>query len=288
MTEKEYLVGLYAYTNFGPKRLRLLLSFFGNAREVWNSSKKELVEVGLSEGLVDGFLIHKRQFNFKKYFERLKELSINFVTIKDLNYPKNLIDLEDSPIVLYIKGSLSDRDNKSISVVGTRKNTLYGELVTKTFVKNLVKEKFTIISGLARGIDTIAHKTCLEQKGRTIAVLACGLDQIYPPENLNLSQEVCKNGALISEYPLGYQIKASNFVNRNRIISGISKATLVIEGAKKSGTLLTASQAALQGRTVFAVPGDVRSFLSAAPHFLIRNGATLATSSQDIIDELNI
>jgi len=288
MTEKEYLVGLYAYTNFGPKRLRLLLSFFGNAREVWNSSKKELVEVGLSEGLVDGFLIHKRQFNFKKYFERLKELSINFVTIKDLNYPKNLIDLEDSPIVLYIKGSLSDRDNKSISVVGTRKNTLYGELVTKTFVKNLVKEKFTIISGLARGIDTIAHKTCLEQKGRTIAVLACGLDQIYPPENLNLSQEVCKNGALISEYPLGYQIKASNFVNRNRIISGISKATLVIEGAKKSGTLLTASQAALQGRTVFAVPGDVRSFLSAAPHFLIRNGATLVTSSQDIIDELNI
>lgn len=288
MTEKEYLVGLYAFVFLGPKRLNLLLSFFGSAEKIWKSEKNELIKLGISEKIVLDFLKHRKNFDFENYFKKLKSLSIDFVTFRDLNYPKNLIGLEDAPVVLYFKGNLLEKDLKSIAIVGTRRNTLYGETVVKMFTKNLVKNGFSIVSGLARGIDTLAHQSAIENKGRTIAVLGCGLDQVYPPENLILSREIIRNGALISEYPLGYKIKASNFVNRNRIISGISKATLVVEGAKKSGTLLTASQAAVQGKTVFAVPGDIRSFFSAAPHFLIKNGAVLVTSPQDIIDEFNV
>ena len=288
MTEKEYLVGLYAFTLFGPKRLDLLLSFFGSAKNIWNINKKELINIGLSENMVSKFFFHKKKFDFKNYFQKLKKLSINVISYKEDEYPRNLFGLEDAPTILYIKGKILEMDIKSIAVVGTRKNTLYGETIARMFTKDLVKAGFTIVSGLARGIDTLAHKTALEENGRTIAVLGCGLDQVYPPENSYLADLIIKNGAVISEYPLGYQIKASNFVNRNRIISGISKATLVIEGAERSGTLLTASQAALQGKTVYAVPGDVRSFLSEAPHFLIRDGATLVRSAKDIIDDINV
>lgn len=286
MTEKEYLVGLYAFTLFGPKRLNLLTSFFGNSKNVWLSEKKDLLKLGLSEEMIIKFLKFRKSFDFKNYFRKLKSMSINVLTIKDENFPKNLAGLDDAPIVLYLKGRLLESDSKSIAIVGSRKNTLYGEIATKLFTERLVESGFTVVSGLARGIDTLAHKSCLERKGRTIAVLACGLDQVYPPENIGLAQDISKHGAVISEYPLGYQIKASNFVNRNRIISGISKATLVIEGAAKSGTLLTASQAAQQGKSVYAVPGDFRSFMSVAPHFLIRNGATLVSSPQEIINDL--
>jgi len=285
VTEKEYLVGLYAFTSFGPKRLSLLLSFFGSAKNIWNVSKDELINIGLSENMISSYFIHKKRFNFVNYFRNLKKLSVDVISYKDENYPKNLLGLEDAPIILYIKGKLEEEDIKSIAIVGSRRNTLYGETTTKIFTKDLVKAGFTIVSGLARGIDTLAHESALKENGRTIAVLGCGLDQVYPPENYKLADLISKNGAVISEYPLGYQIKASNFVNRNRIISGISKATLIIEGTEKSGTLLTASQAALQGKTVYAVPGDIRSFLSAAPHFLIRDGATLVRSAKDIIDD---
>jgi len=288
MTEKEYLVGLYAFTFFGPKRLNLLISFFGSAKNIWKVSKNELINIGLSGKMVSKFFFHKKNFDFKNYFQKLKKLSIDIVSYREEKYPKNLLGLEDAPTILYIKGKILETDIKSIAVVGARKNTLYGETITKAFTKELVNNGFTIVSGLARGIDTLAHKTTLEGKGRTIAVLGCGLDQVYPPENSFLADLIIKNGAVISEYPLGYQIKASNFVNRNRIISGISKATLVIEGTEKSGTLLTASQAAVQGKTVYAVPGDIRSFLSAAPHFLIRDGATLVRSARDIIDDFNV
>jgi len=288
VTEKEYLVGLYAFTFFGPKRLTLLLSYFGTAKNIWNINKSELINIGLSESTIAKFFYHKKKFNFISYFKKLKNLSISFISYKDDNYPKNLIGLEDSPIVLYVRGKLLEEDTKSIAIVGTRKNTLYGETITKAFTADLVKSGFTIVSGLARGIDTLAHKTALEEKGRTIAVLGCGLDQVYPPENSYLADIISKSGAVISEYPLEYKIRASNFVNRNRIISGISKATLVMEGAEKSGTLLTASQAAVQGKTVYAVPGDIRSFLSAAPHYLIRNGATLVTSAKEIINDFNV
>jgi len=288
VTEKEYLVALYAFTYFGPKRLNLLLSFFGNGKSIWNADRNELTNIGLSEDMVSKFFSHKKRFDFVNYFKKLKKLSISVVSYKEKEYPKNLLGLEDAPIILYIKGSFKDKDAKSIAIVGTRKNTLYGETVTRLFTKDLVKANFTIVSGLARGIDTLAHKITIEERGRTIAVLGCGLDQVYPPENSYLEELIIRNGAVISEYPLGYQIRASNFVNRNRIISGISKATLVIEGAEKSGTLLTASQAALQGKTVYAIPGDIRSFLSAAPHFLIRDGAILVRSAKDIIDDFNV
>jgi DNA processing protein len=164
----------------------------------------------------------------------------------------------------------------------------YGEKVTKIFTLELVKHKVTIISGLARGIDSVAHKETLKGKGRTIAVLGCGLDFVYPPENQELARQIAKSGAVISEYPLGIYVRAQNFAARNRIISGLAKIVLVIEGAAKSGTLITASHAATQGKTVFAIPGNITSPLSAAPHFLLKEGCIPATHPDDLLRELKL
>ena len=287
MTEREYLVAVCSYISFGPQRTKLLLSFFGNAKRIWLAQREELRETGLSYKIVNGFIKHRRYFKADKYFKRLKQLSINYLTIKDKNYPKNLRDLDNVPVVLYLKGRIKQSDINSIAIVGSRKATSYGKMVVEKFVREFVSSGLTIVSGLARGIDTCAHKYALENKGRTIAVFGCGLDRIYPPENSYLAREIEKNGALISEYPLGYPVRPFNFANRNRIISGLSKAVLVIEGAEKSGTLLTASHAAQQGRTVFAVPGPITSPLSGAPHFLLKRGANLAVSAKDVLEEIS-
>jgi DNA processing protein len=192
-------------------------------------------------------------------------------------------------VVLYYKGTLKGLKNNSVAIVGTRKMTSYGREVTEKFSSELASFGVTIISGLARGIDTMAHKACISSGGTTIAVLGSGLDNIYPPENKNLANEIVqKGGSLISEYPLGYAALPANFVIRNRIISGLSSCVLVIEGAEKSGTLLTASHAGEQGKTVFAVPGQITSPLSKAPLYLLKNGARIATETKDILDELDM
>ncbi|MBU0572337.1 DNA-processing protein DprA [Patescibacteria group bacterium] len=205
---------------------------------------------------------------------------------QDKRYPENLLALPDNerPELLYISGKIRKRDRKAVAIVGSRKMTDYGKRMAAKFARELAKNKVTIISGLARGIDTIAHKAALSAGGRTIAVLGCGLDIIYPPENKALAERVRKNGALVSEFPLGTKPLGRNFLTRNRIISGLSLAVLVVEGARRSGTLSTASWAANQGREVFAIPGPIDSPLSAAPLFLIENGAQIAQNPKDILD----
>jgi DNA processing protein len=286
MNEKQYLVLLSSFVPFGTVRLNLLLDYFKSAKNVWLAPKEKLLLVGLKEGFVEKFLSYKKNLNEKEYFFRLKKLGVSYVTRQENLYPENLEEIEDAPYTLYFKGRLK-RKETAVAIVGTRKMTTYGEEVAKEFASKLAKKGITIVSGLARGVDSAAHKAALEVKGRTIAVLPCGLTRVYPSENEYLAREiVTKGGALVSEYPLDFPITRENFRQRNRIISGLVEIVVVVEGEKKSGTLITASAAANQGRTVFAVPGQITSILSQAPHFLIQNGARIAFGVDDILEEL--
>lgn len=287
--EREYSAAIYAYIPFGPVRTKLLISYFKSAQKVWKSSAGELMELGLNRKIVSGFVYHRENFNFDKYFGLLKKLSIDFVTIKDKKYPKNLKRVDNAPYVLYLKGKFWKEDENIVAIVGSRKMTSYGREIAEMLSTDLSNFGVTTVSGLARGIDTIVHSATINSGGRTIAVLGCGLDIVYPPENYKLARNIIeKGGVIVSEYPLGHPPLRINFANRNRIISGLSRAVVVIEGAKKSGTLLTASHAAEQGVQVFAVPGQITSPLSYAPHFLIKNGANILFSAQDVIEELNL
>lgn len=289
MEEKKYLVALYAFTDFGPARTNLLTSYFKSAKNVWNAQAVELLEVGLRKPTVEKFINHRNNFDFEGYFGKLEKYNIKYLTKADKYYPNNLKKLDNAPVVLYYIGTLSKNDDNAISIVGSRKMTSYGREVAEKFSTDLASYGITIVSGLARGIDTIAHRSALGVNGRTLAVIASGLDTIYPPENLGLAREIInKGGAILSEYPLGYPALPVNFPSRNRIVSGLSKAVLVVEGETKSGTLLTASHAAEQGRAVFAVPGQITSPMSGAPHFLLQNGAKMALSPKDILDELDL
>lgn len=289
MTESQYLTAVYAFNYFGPARVTLLLSFFKSAKKIWTCSNEKLIETGLSENKVIEFEKFRKEFNIELYFQRLTKLKINIVTVLDKDFPKNLKGLDGAPIVLYYKGSLNCLKANSVAIVGTRKMTSYGREVTEKFSGELSGFGITIISGLAYGVDTAAHKACLSAGGKTVAVLGNGLETVYPPQNSNLASEIIKKGgAIISEFPLDYPALPVNFAIRNRIVSGLSDAVIVIEGAEKSGTLLTATHAAEQGKTVFAVPGQITSPLSAAPLYLLKNGAKIATETKDILDELDM
>lgn len=289
MSEREYLVALCSFTPFGPARVNLLVSYFGSAEKVWKASKKRLLSVGLKESTLSEFIKHKKNFDFKKYFKTLKKSSIKFVSLNEPGYPENLRGISDAPPVLYYIGTIKPKDKNAVAIVGSRKMSSYGREVAEKFAAELSSVGVTIVSGLALGIDAVAHKACIEAGGRGLIVLASGLDTISPVTNRWIALEIVKKGgAIVSEYPLGQKPQRTFFPSRNRIISGLSKAVIVVEGLKKSGTLLTASAAAEQGRPVFAVPGHITSPLSAAPHFLIQSGCKLATSTQDILEELNL
>lgn len=204
-----------------------------------------------------------------------------------MHYPKNLSTISDLPKKIYVEGQIWPEDSNAVAIVGSRITSKYGREVAYKFSYALAKKGITIISGLARGIDTIAHTAALDAKGRTIAVLANGIDIIYPPENANLAKKIIKSGALITEFRAGTKPLPKNFLARNRIISGLSLAVLVIEGKSRSGTLSTATHAANQGREVFAVPGPITSPLSALPNYLIESGAQIAKSPKDILEYIN-
>jgi len=247
------------------------------------------LEIGLNPKIVVKFEEYRKNFDFEKYFKKLEDLNIRYLTIKDKNYPKNLKEIDGAPVVLYHLGEILPQDENAVAIVGARKMTSYGREVATQFATYLANYGITIISGLALGIDAVAQKAAVDAGGRSIAVLASGLDKITPYSNYNLAKEIVnKGGAIVSEAPLGAEIFRSSFPVRNRIVSGLSKAVIVVEGARKSGTLLTASHAADQGKTVFAVPGQISSPMSEAPHYLIQNGAKPAFHPKDILDELDL
>jgi DNA processing protein len=289
MQEYEYHVALSTFVLFGPVRIKLLLKYFGSAKKVWTANKNELLNTGLKENLVNKFLDHRSKFDARSYFATLKKFDVNAVTVYDKEYPANLKEITDAPNVLYVKGVLKKTDSRSVAIVGTRLMTTYGREVAQKFAGELSRFGITIISGLALGIDAAAQRAALSAGGRTISVLASGLDIISPLSNKSLALEFIKNsGAIVSEYPLGHVPMPYEFPVRDRLISGMSKAVIVIEGRMKSGTFYTVSAAADQGRPVFAVPGPITSPASEGPNYLIQTGGKLITSAKDVIDELNL
>ncbi|MDO8452141.1 MAG: DNA-processing protein DprA, partial [bacterium] len=283
MTEKDAVIAFSTFVPIGPARFGLLVKYFGSAKEAWEAPYSEYLKIGLGAKLSEKFEKHRRSLStsLKGYKEKLQSLGIRAITLQDEEYPARLKEISDPPFLLYVRGSkdanLAHLSEISISVIGTRKMTAYGKDVTERFATRLASRGVTIVSGLALGIDGVSHEAALSVGGATIAVLGNGLDQIYPPANRRLARDIIYStkGLLVSEYPLGYPAMPHNFPQRNRIVSGISSGVLVIEGTKRSGTLITAASAAKQGREVYAVPGPVTSPVSQAPHLLIREGAKL-------------
>lgn len=287
--EKLYWLAFSAFNGVGPKRFALLKNYFGSAKKAWEAREKELLEIGLGPKLTSELLEFRQTFKPRSYFLRLRENKIECYFLDDENYPENLKKIDNPPFILYVKGAIRPEDELSIAVVGTRKMTGYGGQVAESLVTELVGAGLTVVSGLARGIDSMAHRAALSADGRTIGVLACGLDIVYPPENTSLVNEIINNhGAVISEFPLGMQPMPGSFPARNRIISGLALGTVVIEAPEKSGALITARHAAEQGREVFAIPGPVTSPNAAGPSHLIKMGAKLVFNVNDILEELGV
>lgn len=289
MNEKEFLASLYSFLPFGPIRTKLLLSYFGSSRKVWMASKNKLIEVGLSPQTVQNFEVFRNKFDFQNYFRKVRSLGVKMVTFEDSDYPWNLKELENAPLVLYVRGNLPDLVGRTIAIVGSRKMTSYGKEVAYKLASELASVGVVIVSGLAFGIDSVSHQGALEAGGLTVAVLASGVDIITPSSNNFLARKILAGkGAIVSEYPLGTKPLKTFFPNRNRIIAGMSNGVVVVEGVQKSGTYHTVNAALEYGRQVFAVPGPIYSPSSEFPNFLIKNGAKMATSSKDILEELHL
>lgn len=288
MKNIQYLLALHTIDGLGPIRLKSLLDNFNDPKEVWEMDVKEIKRAGIPENVVLKLQETRKTLDPDKYLEDLEKAGIKYMTIFDEDYPKLLKEIYDPPTVFYYKGEFTPADSRAIAVVGTRKITGYGKLVTEKFSRELSAAGFTIVSGLARGVDSAAHWAAIEN-GRTMAVLGGGLNQIYPPENIRLVEQIIwGKGVVMSEFPPDYPSMPGNFPARNRIISGLSLATLVTEAAIDSGSLITARLALEQGRDVFAVPGPVTSDLSRGPANLIKEGARLVFEAEDILEELGV
>lgn len=272
----------------GRVRFARLLDHFGDLNNAWNAPESELKSAGLDNRSVQAIVSHRNNIDPDTEMEKLDRYNVTVLIKDDLSYPARLKEIYDAPPVLYVRGTLIPDGEWGLAVVGTRRATMYGKEVTRRLVTDLARNRIVIISGLARGIDTVAHKAALSAGGSTVAVLACGLDMVYPPENQKLAQEIMEQGALVSDYPLGTRPRAENFPRRNRIMSGLSLGTLVIEATEKSGALITASMALEQDREVFAVPGSILSSSSRGSNSLIRDGAKAVLDADDVLEELNL
>jgi DNA processing protein len=288
MDDLKFWLGFNLVNGVGPVRFQRLLDHFGTAGDAWLASPAELAHAGLDTRCVDGVVAKRAQVDLDREMERVARRGIGLLTWDDADYPKLLKSIHSPPPLLYVKGKLTPQDDWAVAVVGTRRVTIYGREATTTLTGALARSGATVVSGLAKGVDTMAHRAALDAGGRTIAVLGHGLDSVYPPENAKLSAEIAQHGALISDYPLGTQPEAGNFPPRNRIISGLSLGILVVEAGDTSGALITADYALEQGRDVFAVPGNVTSRMSRGTNRLIQQGAKLVMTAQDVLDELNL
>ena len=284
--EATYWLGFSVFPGVGPKKFRLLLDRFGTAESAWKADGEELQAV-LGNALAPKLVEFRGKFSLEEYEEGLKKSGVGFLTLQNEGYPELLKEIADAPFVLYIKGDKDVLSRQGIAIVGTRKITEYGREVTRQITEQLVGAGYAIVSGLALGVDAVAHRTCVENGGRTIAVLGCGVDCCYPGANQKLYDDIVgSGGAIVSEFPLGMQPSLGSFPSRNRIIAGLSQAVIVTEGASDSGALYTADDAFSVGRKVFAVPGPITSSLSQGPHGLVAKGAQLVTSVEDILVSL--
>lgn len=286
ISQRDILIWLNSL-GIGNSSIDKIMDYFNDLLDLWNAEKDQIKSINnITDKVKDKIINNKNEEYLNKLFVKLKEENVQVITIYDENYPKRLRYIEYSPKVLYLKGNIIEDDNLAIALVGSRKSTNYGKWACEKFVKELTDLGITIISGLANGIDTIAHKTALENGGRTIGVLGNGIDIVYPKRNLSLYKEMEKKGAILSEFPLGTTPFAYNFPQRNRIISGMSMGVLVIEAQEKSGSLITATHALEQGKDVFALPGNINSIFSSGTNKLIKDGARPLLELDDIIEEI--
>jgi DNA processing protein len=287
-SQTPYWLGFSLVPEIGPKRLGMMLAHFGDLAAAWQASAYELEQAGLDATPRRNLLNLREKLDLSNEMHHIEQAGAYLLTLHDDGYPTLLSRLPDAPILLYIKGALQAADDRAVGVVGTRRATTYGRDAAYHLSKELAAHQVTIISGLAPGIDTAAHKGALDAGGRTLAVLGCGIDITYPQENRELARQISQHGALVSEFPLGMRPGKNNFPRRNRIISGLSLGVLVAEAPEKSGALITASSAADQGRDVFAVPGNIFNPMGLGANRLIQDGAKLVTCAQDMLDELEI
>ena len=286
MNEREAYIALNMMEDVGPVGVRALVALLGAPQAIFDVEQERLLAAdGIGRAAAEKIIDQRRRICPADELKRAAGLGTAIVTPADGDYPKNLAQIHDPPLALYVRGKLLAADQRAIGIVGSRHTTIYGRETAESLAYQLAHAGFTVVSGLARGIDTAAHRGALKAGGRTIAVLGGGIDCIYPPENKPLAEEISASGAVLSEFPIGRQPDKTTFPIRNRIISGLSMGVVVVEAGLTSGALITAHQALEQGRCVFAVPGRVDSPSSKGVHMLIKNGARLVENVDDILQE---
>ena len=287
MKDIEYWIWLSRIEGLNPKLLNALLQKYGSPKTLWSKTKEELLEDGVKEKYACEITNNNYREKLDRYLKYMYENDIDIITIRDKYYPDKLRVIYDPPIVLYVKGNKKILNDKSIAIVGCRMCTNYGKSVASKLAYNLSLNNINVISGLAKGIDSFAHKGSLNSKGKTIAVVGCGLDRVYPKENKDLFNQIIKDGGtIVSEYIIGTKPIAKNFPRRNRIISGMSDGVIVVEAREKSGTLITVDFALDQGKNIYAIPGNIDNQNSYGTNALIKEGAKSITNIKDVLEDL--
>lgn len=286
MNDRDAYIALNMMEKVGPVRVRALVEALGSAGAIFSADKADMVRVpGVGEEFARAIVEQRETVDVDAEIAGAAQSGARIIALTDEEYPSSLREIHDPPLALYVQGELTKADEHALAVVGTRRPTHYGRAVAERFAAGLTQAGYTVVSGLAEGIDTVAHHAALKAKGRTLAVLGGGLDCLYPRSNAALAESIAKRGAVMSEFPLGRQPDRTTFPMRNRIVSGLSVGVLVIEAGMKSGALITARQAMEQGRNVFAAPGRIDSRASQGCHALIRDGAALVTCVEDVLQE---
>jgi DNA processing protein len=289
MSELKYWLGFNYVSGIGPAKIQALLGYYGSLERAWNATDQQLREIGLDIRAIQSFNDVRQTFDLDRYARQVEVSGAQVVTLESPGYPDLLREIPAAPPLLFYRGQFEPIDRWAVAVVGTRRLTAYGRQVTRDLVSGLVRNGITIVSGLARGIDAVAHRTALEEGGRTIAVMASGIDKVYPPEHRDMAREIVGgHGVIVSDYPFGAEPESNHFPARNRLISGLSLGVVVVEAGEKSGALITSRFALEQNREVFAVPGNIHSPVSVGTNRLIQQGGKLVSRVEDILEELNL
>jgi DNA processing protein len=288
MDDKRYWIGFNLIKGIGAVRMQALIQHFGDLEVAWKAAPTDLVKAGLGAKVIERIVQARETVNLEKLWEKIESQGIKVLTWQDESYPGRLKEIDQPPPVLFVRGEYLLDDLFAVAIVGTRRVTAYGRQITEELSSFLATNGITVVSGLARGVDAIAHQSTLKAGGRTIGVLGSGVDKLYPPEHRGLAEQMMERGAIISDYALGTPPDASNFPPRNRIISGLSLAVVVIEAGETSGALITAEFAAEQGREVFAVPGSILAPQSKGTNKLIQRGALPLLSMNDLMQALDL
>lgn len=286
--QEKYWIGIKMIDELS-NRLNRLLDFYTSPEDIWRASQRELAGLpGMDSDIARSIVQKRNRLDLERAYQKLKKMRVKILTIQEPDYPTLLKEIHRPPPVLFVQGDLLFNHRVALAIVGSRRCSAQGKILAEEFAETLSRLGITIVSGLARGIDSAAHWGALKSKGKTMAVIGCGLDIVYPPENKRLFDQIAEEGSLISEYPPGTPPLPSHFPVRNRIISGLSRGTIVVEARKRSGALITASLSLEQNREVMAIPGNIRSCHHQGTNRLLKSGACLVEKVEDVLDCLNI